>query len=163
MALEYGLNGICIKHDIRIRRVIVHVDIELLMVAVFKGVAYNFILTYPFAEFYYRRLVRGEVDEAVTGEYGQHIKIIGQFPVHFVGLTICTQVWRIDEEHHTRHVLVLLKQLLIITGGNDQPVEVIATRRIVYSLNIVIKVSFSKSENSVAYFIENINDKDSVI
>lgn len=50
IALEYGLNGIRIKHDIRIRCIIVHVGIELPTVAVLKGVAYNFILTYPFAE-----------------------------------------------------------------------------------------------------------------
>jgi len=98
MALEYGLNGICIKHDIRIRSVIVHVGIELLTVAVLKGVADELVFTYPFTKFHYGRLVRGEVNKPIPGENSQHVKIIGQFPVHLVGLTICTQVWGIDED-----------------------------------------------------------------
>ena len=98
MALEYGLNGICIKHDIRIRSVIVHVGIELLTVAVLKGVADELVFTYPFTKLHYRRLVRSEVNEAMSGENGQHVKVIRQLPIHLVGLAIRTQVWGIDED-----------------------------------------------------------------
>ena len=112
--------------------------------AVPERVAKVRVSAHPVAQLYDRGLVRGEVDEAVSGEYCQHIEIIGQIPVHSVGLAVRAQIGRIDEEHHARHILVTLKHLLIITGGNDQSVEIVTTRRIVSSLYVVVQGLFLK-------------------
>ena len=141
---ECNSSDISIKHDVRIGRIVIHVRIELSAVAVPERVAKVRVSAHPVAQLYDRGLVRGEVDEAVSGEYCQHIEIIGQIPVHSVGLAIRTQVWGIDEENHTRNILVSFKHLLIITGGNDQSVEIVTTRRIVSSLYVVVQGLFLK-------------------
>ena len=122
--LECNSSNVRIKHDVRIGRIVIHVGIELSAVAIFKGVANKLISTYPFTQLYYGRLVRGEVNEPMSGKNGQHIKVVRQLPVHLVGRAIRAQVRRVDQEHDTRHVLVLLKYLPVVTGGNGQPVEI---------------------------------------
>ena len=144
MVLEYDSSNISIKHDVRIGRIVIHVGIELPAVAGFKGVSDELVLAYPFTKLHYGRLVRGEVNEPMSGENGHHVKVIRQLPVHLVGLTSRTQVWGIDEENHTRHILVSLKYLLIITGGNGQSVEIVAARRIVGSFDVVVQGFFLK-------------------
>ena len=138
MALEYGLNGICIKHDVRIGRVVIHVGVKLPTVAILERIAKIRVSAHPVAQLYDRGLVRGEVDEAVPGEDYQYIKIIGQFPIHPVGLAVRSQIWRIYDEHHALHVLLTLKHLLLITGGNGQPIEIVFARRIIHSLDVVV-------------------------
>lgn len=109
------MNSIFIKHDVRIGCIVIHVGIELPAVAVFKGVADEFVLAYPFTKLHYGRLVRGEVNEPMSGENGQHIKVIRQLSVHLVCFAVCAQIWRVNEEHHIGYILVLLEQLTIIT------------------------------------------------
>ena len=118
--------------------------VKLPTVAILERVAKIRVSAHPVAQLYDRGLVRGEVDETVPGEDCQYIKIIGQFPIHPVGLAVRAQVWRIDEEHHIRYILVSLKHLLIITGGNGQPVEIVAARRIVGRLDVIVQGLFLK-------------------
>lgn len=61
----------------------------------------------------------------MTGEDSKHIEVIGQFPIHPVGLAVRTQIGWIDEEHYTGHIFVLLKHLLVIAGSDCQTVEII--------------------------------------
>jgi len=100
------------------------VGIELPAVAIFKGVADKLISTYPFTQLYYGRLIRGEVNEPMSGKNCQHIKIVRQLPVHLVGRVIRAQIRRIYKEDYARYVLILFKNLLVVTGGDGQPVEI---------------------------------------
>ena len=74
--LECYSSDISIKHDVRIGRIVIHVDIELPSVAAFKGVADDLVLAYPFTKLHYGRLVRCEVNEPMSGKNGQHVKVI---------------------------------------------------------------------------------------
>lgn len=73
---ECDSSDISIKHDVRIGRIVIHVRIELSAMAVLKGVTDKFVFTYPFTKLHYRRLVRGEVNKPMSGENGQHVKVI---------------------------------------------------------------------------------------
>ena len=92
--------------------------IELTAMAVLKRVADGLIPAHPVAQFNDGRLVRGEVDEAVSGKHRQHIEVVRQFPVHLVCLAVRAQIRRVNQEHNAWHVLVSLKHLPVVAGGN---------------------------------------------
>ena len=75
----------------------------------------------------------------MPGQDGEHIEVIGKFPVHTVSAYFGTQIRRVHQEHHIRDVLVLCEYLLVVTRNNGDAFEVVRYRWIVRFTNIIVK------------------------
>ena len=116
---------------------------ELYFRTVLERVADNFFSTYPIAQLKDRGFIRGKIDEAVPGKHREHIEVVGELPICLVGRGVGGEIRRVNEEHHTGHILILLEQLTVITRSNGQPAEVVISWRVAFTL--LYNVSFCKS------------------
>ena len=76
----------------------------------------------------------------------QHIEVVAQFPVAFVGFGFSRKVWRINEEHNTIHVFILCKQVAVICLYDFNTVEI--------AICIVIGLSDDIVEACLSQFVE---------
>ena len=125
LSFERCLNIIFTQHHIGVGGVEVGVGIECGFGAAFERIAEVAVLAYPIAQLEDGGLVGGEIDEAVAVEDVQHIKVVGEFPIHFISSSVGGEIGRVDEEHHAGYIFILLEELSVITGGNDESVEIV--------------------------------------
>ena len=118
MLFKCYLNIIFTQHHIGVGGVEVGVGIECGFGAAFERIAEVAVLAHPIAQLEDGGRVGGEIDEAVVVEDVQHIEVVGEFPIHFIGLAVGTQIGRVDEEDYTRHIFILMEDLFVIGRHN---------------------------------------------